>query len=142
MYSFEYIAGFFDGEGCVAVYHNSNTNGYSLRTQLTQNKSDASMKLFKYLKSTWGGNLGEHQTLSKKTGLNWQANGDVACSFLKDIEPHLNMKQPQARIAIEWHEGRPLPLRDERGRILPRSQEELDKAIKVYDLLREMKKEF
>ena len=78
--SLAYIAGFFDGEGSIGIYKNSNksTPGYGLRTQLVQNKRLGSTKLMKFLKDKFGGNLSEQITISGDTKYNWQLNAEKA----------------------------------------------------------------
>jgi len=54
--STQYIAGFFDGEGCVSVYLGSGKNSYYLRTQVTQNVTPQTEVVFQYLYTKYGGN--------------------------------------------------------------------------------------
>jgi len=46
-------------------------------------------------------------------------NSAKAVFFLDEILPYLILKREQAQIAVDWQKQKPLPLRDERGRIKP-----------------------
>ena len=111
----EYIAGFFDGEGSVGLYKTGNS--YYLRSQLTQNKSELSDKLFEYLRNKYGGSIGKQNTLSGKVKYNWQLNSEKAYFFLKEIEPHLVLKKEQAQISIKWFEQKIAKTRNAKGQI-------------------------
>lgn len=112
----EYLAGFFDGEGSVGIY----TNGrglFHLRTQLTQNVGKHSTRLADMLVARFGGHYSMNLTLSGYTNFNWQLSSTPALRFLERIEPRLLLKKEQVRIAIGWQRQRPLPSRDEKGRM-------------------------
>jgi hypothetical protein len=113
MRSLEYIAGFFDGEGSIGVYANSNGT-FFLRTQLTQNVSPESEKLLSELRDRWGGNLSRHTTTHGEA-FNWQLNSKKAGEFLRDALPHLVLKAAQAEVALLWLERRPVPTRSSKG---------------------------
>lgn len=143
-YSLDYIGGFFDGEGCVAVYRSSKSGrspGYSLRTQLAQNQNAVSDHLFFWLCDTYGGSVGKQITATGKTKLNWAASGSDAYEFLLAIHDHVHMKRKQVDVALAWHEQRPTLERDALGRITARSPEDVLESERVYDLLRALKKE-
>ena len=112
----EYIAGFFDGEGSVGIYANGR-GLFHLRTQLTQNVGKHSTRLADMLVSRFGGHYSMNLTLSGYTNFNWQLSSTPALRFMEQIEPKLLLKKEQVRIAIGWQRQRPLPSRDERGRM-------------------------
>ncbi len=99
----EYYAGFFDGEGSIGIYRNG-TGLHHLRTQITQNVSDATTELFKELKEAYGGNLGimRSSIYRNNEAYNWQLNGEGAKNFLMDLLPHLRLKRTQALVACAW----------------------------------------
>lgn len=139
MLSREYVAGFFDGEGCVGVYRNTSPSlSYYLSTQLTQNRSVAANSIMKHLTETYGGNVSEQITATGRVKLNWQLAGDKAASFLEDVLPFLVLKKGQAELAVEWQRSRPKPSRDAKGRIVSTARTE-DYAVAVA--IKEMKKD-
>lgn len=137
MISLEYIAGFFDGEGSVGVYKNGRGT-FHLRTQITQNVTRCSRPLFEALQVQFGGNLSDHQSLTKNRYFNWQLNGTGAAKFLKEILPHLRLKTEQAQVAIAWQASKLQPSRDRRGRMnpIPARAEDFEVAL----LLKAMKR--
>lgn len=137
MFSLEYIAGFFDGEGSVGVYTYGRNKPYALRTQIAQNKNELSTKLFLYLKSRFGGNITEQKTLSGNIKYNWQLNAEKACEFLKIIEPFMHIKKEQAKIAIKWQTEKPKVFRDEKGRL--RCDRNVSEDSRVANKLKELK---
>ena len=141
MISAQYIAGFFDGEGCVAVYKSAGKhNSYGLRTQLAQNKTPESTFLFSILKDTFGGNLSEQVTLTKRIKYNWQLNGDKAVAFLEFILPHTIMKGEQIRLAIDWQRSRPKMIRNAKGQVCLSEPADLERTIEVMNRLKALKK--
>jgi len=138
----QYIAGFFDGEGSIGIYHHGKIKqGFHLRTQLTNNQNKNTEKLMSYLVDKFGGNLSEQVTLSGKTRYNWQLNSDKAIFFLRKIEPYLILKKDQAIIVINWQEQRPERVRDDRGRIQVKRKRTINFDIKVARLIKALKEE-
>jgi len=135
----QYIAGFFDGEGCIGVYHRKN-RGFHLRTQLTQNKTAKSEIILNYLLNKYGGNLEEQITNSKKIKYNWQLSSKNAMKLLEDIKPHLIIKKDQAEIALAWQKQRPKIVKDEKGRFAYKEPISLELDIKVSNLIKNMNK--
>lgn len=136
----EYIAGFFDGEGSIGIYHRKNT-GFHLRIQLTQNRDIVSKELFRVLVDVYGGNLSEQKTLSGGIKYNWQLNADKAVYFLEEIEPFLILKKTQAQIAIAWQKQRPEIIRGEHGRIMCKTPRNLDLDLRVSNIMKLLKKD-
>ena len=65
MMNLSYIAGFFDGEGSIGVYHHVNNGvqtGFHLRVQLRQNKTKPSSQLLRELVARFGGCVAEFST--------------------------------------------------------------------------------
>ena len=88
-----YIAGFFDGEGCITtgVHPGGRT---ALRVQITQ--KDVSPLLF--IKERFEGGYIRPERDCWQLG--W--SGTKALPFLSAIQPYLIAKQGQARLALEW----------------------------------------
>lgn len=113
--SLEYLAGFFDGEGCVAVYRIK--TAYILRVQITQNRSPDTEAIFNYLVSQFGGSYGNLTPSSYKDKLGYRLSSDKACVLLKSLMPFLILKREQAEMAVKWHESKPSIRRNKKGQI-------------------------
>lgn len=121
MLSLEYIAGFFDGEGSIGIYSNSNRRsrgGYCLRVQVTQNQGDESQLLLDELLERFGGCSSPMNRSGKRPAWIWQVNGDDGAAFLCSIRPYLRLKAEQADVAVAWHQSRPQRERDRSGRMV------------------------
>lgn len=136
----EYIAGFFDGEGCIGLYHRKGrVNGASLRIQLTQNKSKESTTILYYLKDKYGGAISEQRTLSNNVKYNWQLAPRGSKVFLEDIIEHLIIKKKQALLALYWLENRPTMKRGDRGRVVKFSKEDIEFNNLAIKTMKELK---
>lgn len=113
----QYIAGFFDGGGCIGIYKASGSHGYGLHVQLGQNSCEQTKRLFNFLCSEYGGSYHKQRTLSGGLKLNWRIGGKNACTFLICVLPFLYFKARQSEVAIEWHKNRPEARRGWRGYI-------------------------
>lgn len=136
-----YLAGFFDGEGCVSVYKNGQQTSYCLRVQLTQNKNEESTYIFNYLKTTFGGSLVLRDRKNCRPTYHWQLSGDKAVLFLMYLLPYLTIKFKQAKVAINWHNQRPKErVRKKNGQVAKYHPSVFKNDEKVYLQLKEMKK--
>jgi hypothetical protein len=101
----KWIAGFFDGEGCVGVYFNNQCNGtkyYCLSVQITQSGSIGRV-VMDQLKEQYGGSVYERKVgPGRKVNWKWSAVSNDAVAFLKDIVPYLFVKKEQAELAIQF----------------------------------------
>lgn len=105
----EYIAGFFDGEGCIdtqKLYPKQGKVGttyLACRIRITQTKMFAG--ILSTLQTEYGGSLSNRV---EKTGrgndsVEWTVTGRVrVTSFLSAISPHLVLKKPQAELVLWW----------------------------------------
>jgi hypothetical protein len=88
-----YIAGFFDGEGCISAV--ADRRGYvSVRLNISQ-KFDIPLL---FIQARFGGNIRWH----RGTVWHWEAYGDAALNMLRALLPYLMLKRPQAELAIEF----------------------------------------
>ncbi len=92
-----YIAGFFDGEGCIAAQINN--HGY---TALHVRIGQVVVAPLTFIQQRFGGALNEY---TKKNGdhcwyLEW--SGRTALPILEAMVPYLIVKRHQAELAIEW----------------------------------------
>ena len=129
-----YVAGFFDGDGCVGIYRNG-SGGFHLRTQVTQNVTPASTALLKGMQSRWDGGLSVQRT-THGTKYNWQLSSSKAAAFLRDILPHLVLKREQAVLCLEWEDTRPKAARDDRGRMVSLARPEDETAAEAVKNLK------
>lgn len=92
-----WMAGFFDGEGCICIRRNG--RGYSLLVQITQ-----TVNVFRPFKEAFGGGITEWQPKQPRCRRlwDWRATGAEAASFLRLIRPFLVVKQQEADIALEF----------------------------------------
>ena len=135
-----YLAGIFDGEGCVGYYkRKGNRNKYSFLTIVMISQSDA--RLMTWLRNTLGMGTVYSRPGKKNFEYHWETNkkADVI-DFLTAIQPYLILKGEQVNLILEHlnNEG-PEPFK--KGTVTPeiiteriRISEEL-KALKVVNLL-------
>jgi hypothetical protein len=100
-----YLAGFFDGEGCISITKGKNHLGntqYSLRV-IVSNTNDYVLKLFKF---SFGGRI-QKRKLSRPNWRDcyaWELSSTKAYDFLKCIHPYLVIKKAEAELAFEFQE--------------------------------------
>lgn len=98
--SLEYIAGFFDGEGCIKIGYGKYTYlRYKLQIGIGQKSKNILMKI----QQKYGGSI--YTKYDKRTDVvyyEWDANSQRACQILEQIYPYLQEKKPQAKLAIEF----------------------------------------
>lgn len=134
-----YLAGFFDGEGSVGVYKNSDKKGYCLRFQLTQNVTPQSKLIVDYLVSTYGVSVNVQNTLSGKKKYNIALSGAKAVPLLTDLLPHLILKKEQVEIALNWQKSKPQRKLNSKGHTIPFENEYFENAKRVSNLLKTLK---
>ncbi len=97
-----YIAGFFDGEGCISISKyqgkNNRTPVYSLQVVIVQKGIDA---LFEMYELVGVGSFHERKKYHVGT-YEWRIPPIDAADFLKEILPYLKSKKQEAEIAIEY----------------------------------------
>jgi len=137
-----YLAGFFDGEGSVAVYRRNagDKKGYCLRVQLTQNVTKDSTILFNKIREYFDVSLNIQDTLSGNKKYNAALSGDKAANFLQQIKSHLFLKKEQVKVALDWHLSKPKRERDPKGRIKPFEKEYFDRSEDIVNKLKSLKR--
>lgn len=105
-----YIAGLFDGEGCVNIY--------KIDTDYTRNKEKRKVpkwvlsttiynchyETIKWLYDSFGGYLQTRNRNPKtwRTNYAWKLTANSSMEFLKRVLPYLKIKQKQAQVAIKF----------------------------------------
>jgi LAGLIDADG DNA endonuclease family protein len=124
----EWLAGFFDGEGCVSF--NTRKTGATVKVNITQ----IDLELLAVIAVKFDGNgpyLKDHNSRVRRPcyEVNW--SGKKAGVFLKKIQPYVLRKAPQVQLGIELAstyvgQGNALPL------------ETMEKRIQLCEQLREL----
>ena len=103
--SVEYLAGFFDGEGCIGVYPSKGSNGY-VTYNLIVTVGQVDPLVIGHLHRKYGGSL-QFQERSKKIkdrqdAWYWRVSGRKAEKFLRAVFPYLIGKKPQVELALAY----------------------------------------
>ena len=105
--SYEYLAGLFDGEGCIRIQKNKWSIScinpvYSLR--LTINMTDKTV--INTIHSMFGGclNVSKRPNPKHHTMYNWIIGSKMSYKFLQKIEPFCIVKKEQIKIALQFQE--------------------------------------
>ena len=99
--SSEYLAGYFDGEGCVRITHTKQNRGFGIHVFIT----NTYLPTLQSLEEKCGGrvSLRNTKTETHRTIYQWRiSNKKEALSFLLSIYPFLVEKKQQAAFAIEF----------------------------------------
>jgi len=106
---YPYIAGFFDGEGCIVIYKNKRTKGINFYHNLFVTATQQDIKPLKKIKQIFGGQVRLiNRKNTKSNYFTWQASGKIALTFLKKISPYLIIKKEQALLGIKFQEEKSL----------------------------------
>jgi len=102
----EYLAGYFDGEGCISVNYsykperfNSLATAYSISVGITNTYKPIIEAIHREY-SGWIGTNGNHRVPGNRMAYMWKATGNYAGRFLTEIEPFLIEKRPRAIAAL------------------------------------------
>jgi len=98
-----YIAGYFDGEGCIRIVQNKRDNGFGIHVFITNTHKP----FLERMKDFFGGTVSVRNKSNEnhRSIYQWRiSNKKAANNFLKQIEPYLFEKQPQAKLAINFCE--------------------------------------
>jgi len=134
-----YCAGFFDGEGSISLLkrermYKEMTTTYFLRASVGQ-KDGATLD---WMKDKFGGNV----FFVKRDGsFLWVVTDKSAYDFVKELQPFLKYKNPQALLAIEFYEKYVLP-RKSAGARTRLTQEEISEREDYFNQMKALKKVF
>ena len=97
-----YLAGFFDGDGCVSLSCQKDKTkvrkmGYQVQVSLTQNSPCA---ILDELRTEFGGKV--YSNGKRCNALSWRCPAKSHVRFLTSILPYLRIKRTAAKIAIEY----------------------------------------
>lgn len=96
-----YIAGFFDGEGCVRLKHaNQRGNSFYVIAHLT----NTNLATLQQVQDLFGGAIRKQEKGPNKTIFNWSLSSTEAVDFLRTLSPFLQEKKEQALLAIKFQE--------------------------------------
>ena len=104
-YELSYFAGLMDGEGCITIYkRSSKTSRDKIRYTLTITIGISNEWIPQWLKFAYGGSIRMQKRPPKRIMWNWVIEAQQALTFLKMVTPYLNLKRPQAELAIKFQE--------------------------------------
>ncbi len=109
--SVEYIAGFFDGEGCIGIYYSSagrrrkdGTKSAVYRLSVSLGQTDPAV--IRHLKDQFGGTVSFYERSKKNPNRldawYWYITSKRAGDFLRAIEPYVIGKRQQLLLALEF----------------------------------------
>jgi LAGLIDADG-like domain len=91
-----YLAGFFDGEGCVRV---------DKQGRMIVQVGNTSLEVLKKYRLYWGGSIAVQPVKRRRKAMwQWRIGGDAAQVFLEMILDFLVVKRHQAQAAIRYQE--------------------------------------
>lgn len=129
-----YVAGFFDGEGCVRINKGIRDN-YTLTISITNSNFD----ILKLYEKRYGGKIRPHpKNKSLKEGHKdiwlWEAMNNDSLKIIREVYQFTLVKKEQIKLAIEFQEWH-----NTTGPI--KTPEQKQKAYYYYNRLKELKKE-
>ena len=138
-----YIAGLFDGEGCIFVGRRELERMKGISYRLTLKVSMTVERPIKALKDTLGGSYGPihwHTRNNNRTAWRWEIDGNKAAEVLKQVLPYLLVKKEEAVLAIQFQEH--LQYLRNKLRHLPEHEQVAVMAYRqaMYEAIRALKK--
>lgn len=100
-----YIAGIFDGEGCIGIYRRVRVDRKNPEYPCELRISNTNKNVIEFIKRhfkeglvyTWIG-----RSSTRRQMWSWEVRGKKAMNFLQTVYPYLVIKKDQAKIAIEF----------------------------------------
>jgi hypothetical protein len=134
-----YLAGFFDGEGCVSL---SKFQGPNNRTPVYQLHVVIAQKVVVLPELCELAGVGSVHVKNDRNGTvyqQWRMSPHEGCDFLKAILPYLKVKAEEARIAIEFQakQGHKNGVTTGKGWTVP--QDMIDEKERYFQALRKIK---
>lgn len=135
--SVEWMAGFFDGEGCVLISKDSGVRhhkrpAYTLCVII----GNTDKRPLEQLVVEFGGDLRDSQRGVNQVCAYWRVSAQKAQRFLEWIQPHVFIKKEQLDLALEFQANRGLG----GGRGRPLNDEAVAYREQCYRQLQQMKR--
>ena len=109
-YIYAYIAGIFDGEGCISSFKRqkkTKSPSVGIHCMVVMRKDFGGNTIVKEFYNIWGGYYQERpEKGNRKSTSRWQVTDKKAIKFLKDITPFLKIKKPQANLCLKFYKER------------------------------------
>lgn len=141
-----YIAGFFDGEGCVTIHRDRSKGARGIRINRNYVMSikigQSSKPVLDWIHARVGGSINERRNPVKKRVWTFTIRSNNAKRLLVDMLPFLIVKREQAEAAIEFQERNSTHKnRYEAGRMgpVPREPHEIAYKEHFFRLLKQLK---
>ena len=112
-----YIAGFFDGEGCAGICKQKKKSGYTSNA-IYASVANSEVKVLNWLQQHFGGSV----TVSKgpkpnhKDKCAWVIWSSLAGKFLYMIQPYLRMKDERVEVVLEFQRSQRAGIRPGQNR--------------------------
>ena len=102
-----YTAGIVDGEGCITIANSGKITGRKHRPQIMMvSVANTNEWLVQWLKMEYGGNISfanrKNRRLGCKLCYRWGISAHAALGFLELVSPYLQLKRPQAELAMKF----------------------------------------
>lgn len=108
--SIEYLAGFFDGEGCIKISRSHTTVSGSPRYNLSIKVGNINQEVIKAFGDRWGGKyyiLPESvKRGNRQIFYEWFANSKVSKIVLNEMFPYLIVKKIEAKVALDFQKNK------------------------------------
>src|SRR5262245_50832474 len=107
----EYLAGIFDGEGCIDVqrqypqWDNPRMRRFYVRPRVRMCMADSARNMMTLLHTRFGGHLVQRQSGKRNQQGSWSLewlNNEAIRDILNVMLPHLILKREQALLALWW----------------------------------------
>ena len=94
-----YLAGFFDGEGCISITKNKKRNHYNLVVTVSGTKP----KIISMFEQFFGGNVRiKLKNFPRQQVWIWNVYGEERREFLQIINPYLILKKEEALLGLKY----------------------------------------
>ena len=122
-----YMAGIVDGEGCIMIGRKSQGKGEPPRLTMIVNVVNTNEWLIQWIKMQFGGNIRNRFPPNPRAKMiwTWRVESKKAMEFLKLVMPYLQIKRPQAELAIQFQSRK----RFRGGTLIQRSLTDEEKAL-------------
>jgi hypothetical protein len=152
-----YLAGFFDGEGCVGIYErsvaNSGTGAVNPYCSLSVSISNTNYEVLAHIKKRCGGVINNSSQnwypplkngMPRKTLWRWSAQAREGAHLLKAMLPFLIVKRKQALVGLEYYAITSMRLNQKHPGVYgrpPLSKNDLKKRRELMHKIKALKKQ-